>query len=106
MQASDPLARASALREISNAMAGGALQDAASPEVRAAAETMSSLTVLSDWGRLAAGLLLAGVGFLWGASRLRPDFRARHGVERAVIWVLMACRCSADHHWDRILGAV
>jgi phosphate transport system permease protein len=94
-QASDPLARATALREISNAMASGTLSDAATPEVRAAAETMSSLSVMSDWFRLAAGLLLAGVGFQWGASKLRPDFRARNGVERAVIWVLMACSAVA-----------
>ncbi len=91
MQSADPLARATALREISNAMSGGALSDSATPEVRSAAETMASLSALSSWGRLAAGLLLAAVGFLWGASRLRPDFRARNRVERAVIWVLIAC---------------
>jgi hypothetical protein len=41
---------------------------------------MQSLTLMSDWGRLGAGLLLAAIGFLWAASRLRPNFRARNGV--------------------------
>ncbi len=91
MQPTDPLSRATVLREISNASAGGALAASAKPEIQDAARTLQSLTVMSDWARLGAGLLLAGIGFLWAASRLRPDFRARNGVERAVVWLLIGC---------------
>ena len=90
MQATDQLARATALREISNAMSGGALSDAAKPEVRAAAQTMSSLNVLSNWGRLAAGIGVGLIGFLFGKGLLKREFRARNRVERAVTWVLIA----------------
>jgi phosphate transport system permease protein len=91
MQPTDPLSRATALREISNVLAGGALAASAKPEYQDAARTMQSLTMMSNWGRLGAGLLLAGIGFLWAASRLRPNFRARNGVERAVVVLLVAC---------------
>ena len=63
----------------------------ASAEVKHAAEVMYSLSSWSDWGRLGAGLLLAGIGLLWGASRLGASFRARNSVERVVVVVLIAC---------------
>jgi len=91
MQPTDPLSRATVLREISNVLAGGALAAGAKPEFQDAARTMQSLTAMSDWARLGAGLLLGGIGFLWAASHLRPNFRARNGVERAVVFLLIAC---------------
>jgi phosphate transport system permease protein len=91
MQPTDPLSRATVLREIANASAGGALAASAKPEIQDAARTMQSLAAMSDWARLGAGLTLAGIGFLWAASRLRPGFRARNSVERAVVVLLVAC---------------
>ena len=91
MQSSDPLARATVLREIANAASGGALAQSASPEIKQAASSMQSLTELSNWAMLGAGLCLAGLGFLWGSSRLRPDFRARNTVEKVVTVALIAC---------------
>jgi phosphate transport system permease protein len=91
MQPTDPLSRATVLREISNVLAGGTLAANAKPEIQDAARTLQSLTAMSEWARLGAGLGLAGIGFLWAASRLRPDFRARNGVERAVVVLLVSC---------------
>ena len=91
MQSADPLARATVLREISNAAAGGALAEGASAEIKQAANSMQSLTTYSGWAMLGVGLALSGFGFIWGASRLRPDFRARNSVERIVTGALIAC---------------
>jgi phosphate transport system permease protein len=91
MQPTDPLSKATVLREISNVMAGGALATGAKPEIQDAARALQSLTEISNWARLGAGLVLGGIGFLWAASRLRPNFRARNGVERAVVVLLVAC---------------
>jgi phosphate transport system permease protein len=91
MQPQDALSRATVLREISNAMAGGALADAAKPEIRDAAQNLQSLTSFGEWARLGLGLLLAAAGFFWASSRLRPDLRARNRVERTVLVILVAC---------------
>jgi phosphate transport system permease protein len=91
MQPTDDLSRATLLREIDNVLAGGAIAEQAKPEVRAAAETIRSLSVMSEWGRLATGLVLALAGFLWAASSISPDFRARNNVERVVLAVLVLC---------------
>ena len=95
MQSQDPLARATLQREINNAMSGGTLEEAASPEVREAAHAIKSMTATSDWARLGAGLLLGLGGFLWGASRLNIDFRARNAVEKVVHVLLFACSAVA-----------
>ena len=91
MQPNDALSRAALLRDIANAIPGTPFAAQASAEVKHAAEVMYSLSSWSDWGRLGAGLLLAGIGLLWGASRLGASFRARNSVERVVVVVLIAC---------------
>jgi phosphate transport system permease protein len=91
MQPADELARASVLREIHNAAAGGILAEQASPEIRDAAATLKTLEVQSHWALLGLGLGLAALGFLLSYSRLSPEFRARNGVERVVRWILIAC---------------
>jgi phosphate transport system permease protein len=91
MQPTDALTRATMLRDIANAMPGSPFAAQATPEVKTAAEAMHSLANLAEWGRLAAGLLLAAIGFIWAASRLSPNFRARNTVERAVMVVLIGC---------------
>ena len=95
MQSTDPLVRATVLRDISNAMSGGALAEAASADIKVAASSMQSFTDLSGWAMLAAGLALAGLGFAWGSSHLRPDFRARNSVEKIVNAALIACSAVA-----------
>jgi phosphate transport system permease protein len=52
---------------------------------------MQWLRAASGWALLATGLAVAGIGFLWAASRLRPQFRARNIVERIVLWLLIGC---------------
>jgi phosphate transport system permease protein len=91
MQPTDDLSRATIARELQNVTAGGILADQASPEIKRAAETMQWLNVASGWALLGAGLALAGIGFLWSASRLSPQFRARNIVERVVMWALVGC---------------
>jgi phosphate transport system permease protein len=91
MQPTDDLSRATVGRELQNAMAGGALAEQASPEIRHAAETMQWLHAASGWALLAGGLALGALGFMWAMSRQRPQFRARNVVEHVMIWVLIAC---------------
>jgi phosphate transport system permease protein len=91
MQPTDDLSRATIARELQNVTAGGILVDQASPEIRRAAETMQWLSAASGWALLATGLAVAGIGFLWAASRLSPQFRARNLVERIVLWLLIGC---------------
>jgi phosphate transport system permease protein len=91
MQPTDDLSRATVLREIQNATAGGALAEQASPEIRNAAATMQSLEVLSSWALLGLGIALACAGFWWSSQRLDPQFRARNRVERVVTWILIGC---------------
>jgi phosphate transport system permease protein len=91
MQPTDDLSRATIARELQNVTAGGILADQASPEIKRAAETMQWLNAASGWALLATGLALAGIGFTWAASRLRPQFRARNLVERIVLWALIGC---------------
>jgi phosphate transport system permease protein len=91
MQPTDALSRATVLREISNAQASSAAAQNTRPEIKHAAETLVNLHTLSDYGRLALGILLAVGGFAWAASRLNTTFRARNNVERAVVAVLVLC---------------
>jgi phosphate transport system permease protein len=91
LQPTDSLSKSALLREISNALAGGALAQNVKPEIQDAAHTWQSLAAMSDYARLAAGLLFAFVGFGWAASRLGTNFRARNNVERTVSLLLVGC---------------
>lgn len=95
LQPGDDLSRATLLREISNATAGGALAEGGKPEVRRAAEVMETLRKYSDWLRVATGFGLGLVGLLWGLKRLTIEFRARTLVEKAVLSILVACSAVA-----------
>ena len=82
------LDRSSFMNEVKG-LASGEIEAAFNPATEPAAKlyttTKSNYTLIA--GALAAAL--AAVGGLWGYSRLRPDFRARNNVERAVKWLLI-----------------
>ncbi len=91
----DALGRESLRRQIETAMPGNAFAATANPEVRAAAERLSTLTAWSEWARLGLGLVFAGLGAAWATSRIRPGLRARNTVERVVLYALIACSAVA-----------
>jgi phosphate transport system permease protein len=91
MQPTDDLSKATVLREISNVLAGGTLAESAKPEIQDAANILRRHTEFSDWAKLGVGIGLAAAGFLFFASRLSREYRARTAVERTVAVVLMLC---------------
>jgi phosphate transport system permease protein len=94
LQPTDDLTRSARLREIVS-LAGGRPAEETPEGLRAAAQTYASWSSASAWGRLGVGLLLGGLGFAWARRRLRPNFRARNLVERAVAGLLVACSAVA-----------
>lgn len=86
----DELRRGSAFREIRE-VAEGRFSGEASSQLKAAADTYSSLSSLFRGGVLAIGaaLGLAGIAFAW--RRVSPTFRARNRFELIVKIVLLAC---------------
>jgi phosphate transport system permease protein len=91
MQPTDNLSKATVLREISNVLAGGALAESAKPEIKDAANVLRRNTEISAWAMLGIGVGLAATGFLFFASRLSKEYRARTVVERTVAVLLMMC---------------
>ena len=82
------LDRSSFMNEVKG-LASGEIEAAFNPATEPAAKlyvaTRSNYNLIA--GALAAAL--AAMGGLWAFSRLRPDFRARNTVERAVQWLLI-----------------
>jgi len=70
-------------------LASGELEEAFNPDANPAAKVY--VATKSNYNLLvgAAAAALAGLGGLWGYSRLRPDFRARTAVEQVVMWTLI-----------------
>ncbi|MFO1170627.1 MAG: phosphate ABC transporter permease subunit PstC [Hyphomicrobiaceae bacterium] len=89
MQPADALQRATVLREIANVLEGNTAA-APKPEIKMAAGTLQSLQATSDWSKLAIGLALAALGFLWGRGQQSASLRARNHVERLVLLALAA----------------
>ena len=56
-----------------------------------AAETYAKLTALAEFWRLAVVLGVAILCFFIGYTRLKPEFRARNHVERAILVFLIVC---------------
>ncbi len=55
------------------------------------AETYKSLRSSANWAMVVVALTIALAGGAFALSRLRPRFRARHGVERILRWVMILC---------------
>lgn len=90
LQPTDDLSRATTLRDILNAAAGQIAQGG-SEAIQTAGRLYSTWTTASDWLRLATGIAVAAIGFLWGYRQLAPEFRSRNRFERFVKVALIAC---------------
>ena len=69
--------------------------DAASPEVAAAADRYAELKASSRNFATGAVVVLGIVVLAWAYRRVRPDFRARNRVEKAIEVLLVAASCVA-----------
>jgi phosphate transport system permease protein len=57
----------------------------------AAADRLSALYATSRWMMLAVLAFTTTAALLYARSRVAPDFRARHRVERIVLWLMITC---------------
>ena len=81
--------------EIRNLVEGNFLAGAPSPELTAAAERYTELRATSRNLATGAVVVLGIVVLAWAYRRVRPDFRARNRVERAIELLLIAASCVA-----------
>jgi phosphate transport system permease protein len=76
--------------DIRNLVEGNVVSTTPSAEITAAAERYSSLRSSSRTLVSAAVLVLGLVALVWAYRRVRPEFRARNRVERAIEYLLIA----------------
>jgi len=76
--------------DIRNLVEGNVVSTTPSPEITAAAERYASLRDSSRTLASAAVLVLGLVALVWAYRRVRPEFRARNRVERAIEYLLIA----------------
>ncbi|RYI28219.1 MAG: phosphate ABC transporter permease subunit PstC [Acetobacteraceae bacterium] len=88
------------------ASVGVALAGEVSPEILSAAQDYRALSHWGAAGRSVVVLALAVLGLVWGASRARPDFRARNRVEQVVLALLMAASSIAILTTVGIVGSM
>jgi phosphate transport system permease protein len=81
--------------DIRNLVAGNIAGGTPSPEVAAAAERYTALRDSSRRFAAAAVLVLGIVVLGWAYRRVRPELRARNGVERTIELLLIAASCVA-----------
>jgi len=81
--------------DIRNLVDGNAVAATASPEVAAAAQRYIELRSRSRILASAAVIVLGIVVLAWAYMRVRPEFRARNRVERAIEYLLIAASCVA-----------
>lgn len=72
------------LNDIRNLAVGDALSREVNPALQAAAERYAALRTTARAAMLGGGLALGVAGLTWSWYRVRPAFRARHGVERVI----------------------
>ncbi|MGH1577151.1 phosphate ABC transporter permease subunit PstC [Planktotalea sp.] len=68
---------------------GVALGNDVAPEVLKAAQTYRAADTTGYFWRMIVVLAISAFGFLFGLSKISPDFRARNAVERVVLALLM-----------------
>lgn len=88
--ASDPLKRATALREIGNIVSGTHSGDP-SAEVRAASEMFQTITQTGQTIVYVVGIGLATIALLFLLSRISSQFRARNHFERFALVIMALC---------------
>lgn len=76
------------ISEIRQVAAGNIFRDP-SPETLAAVEHLRSLQNLSQWAMVAVVAAIVTVGAFLGLRVIEHRFRARHGVEQAVVWFML-----------------
>ncbi|MCZ8101491.1 MAG: phosphate ABC transporter permease subunit PstC [Burkholderiales bacterium] len=86
--AADPLRRGAALREAAR-LADGSFTGEPSPELRAAAGSLSTARAVSGWLMIAVGLAGGAAALLLSLRTVSRDYRARNRVERFVTVALM-----------------
>jgi phosphate transport system permease protein len=78
------------LSEIKSIAAGNVFGEP-SPAVEAAAERYRAWAAISRYAMIAAAVSLALLGLAFARARIAPSFRARHGTERILSGLMMAC---------------
>jgi phosphate transport system permease protein len=81
--------------DIRNLVEGNILSEAASPDVAVAAERYTALRESSRNVATGAVVVLGILVLVWAYRRVRPDFRARNRVEKAIELLLIAASCVA-----------
>jgi phosphate transport system permease protein len=81
--------------EIRNLVDGNFVTGEPSPELKVAAERYTELRASSRNAATGAVLVLGIIVLVWAYRRVRPDFRARNRVERAIELLLIAASCVA-----------
>jgi phosphate transport system permease protein len=90
----DQLRLGGALREI-RSIASGVSVDAATPDVKRAAEVYATVRSYADFLLIGTGLVFGLLGIAFSLQRLSATLRARNHVERVLQIVLLACACVA-----------
>jgi phosphate transport system permease protein len=86
----DEGARQLILAEIKS-IAGGRVFGTPEPWKVEAAERLLAIRAASGWALVSVVAVLAAALTLRARARVAPEFRARHRVERIVLWLMVAC---------------
>ncbi|HEY9548983.1 MAG TPA: phosphate ABC transporter permease subunit PstC [Kiloniellaceae bacterium] len=86
----DAARRSLVISEI-RSIAGGQVFGEPRPEIIAAAERLNAWSGLAGWAMVATCAAAGLLGLLVTRRRIRPEFRARHGVERILDNLMIAC---------------
>lgn len=83
------------LNRIANIEAGALVAGQDEQALAVAAERLASLRETTQWLLTGVVLSLAIIGGLWGWNRIKPEYRARQGVESVFKFSLLSCACIA-----------
>ena len=84
-------ARRSLITSEIRSIAGGQVFGEPHPESVAAAERLNTWNALASWAMVASCAAIGLVALIVTRQRIRPEFRARHGVERILDGLMIAC---------------